>query len=133
MQKWSQFSKFILENYLVIFFIISGLEYFLGGFDETIITLMFLNLVDLLLGAFSEKKRKGIVYSKLKMYLMVAVGVMIDKSIGMTDIKLRAYIILLYSYHELESILKFLKEDKNLPVPKKLRAILRNIKNKDKE
>lgn len=120
----------LMENpYIYISFFM--IVYFLGGVDETLITLVFLNLTDFVLGLFSNKrKREHVLTTKLKMYLVIALGVAVDRLLGLSDIKLRAYIILLYSYNELESILDFLKEDENLLIPKKLKNALKKLRNK---
>ena len=115
-----------LSQNTYIFIISSFLVYLLGGCDDTLLTLFFLNIIDLLMNFCSAKKSK--VSTKIRMYVYIMLAVIIDRTIKF-DIQLRQYVILCCSYNEISGILCKLSEDTSIKIPTKLKKILKTIDN----
>lgn len=117
-----------------IYFALSLLVYLLGGIDETIIVLFCLNIIDLVLGLLSTNRDKKKLFShKLKIYLVIILGVLLDKVLGTENnqiTKARTYIILAYSYNEIVSIINSLCSDEDFFVPTGIRKYVNKIKEK---
>lgn len=123
----------LMDNIYVYIFV-SFLLYFLGGFDESIIVLFCLNIIDILLNISSNPCcTKGIIISKLKIYLVISVGVMLDRLLGIENnptTKARTYIILAYSYNEIANIINLLCSDEKFFVPKGIRHYMSRLNKK---
>lgn len=113
-----------LSQNTYIFIISSLLVYLLGGLDDTLLTLIFLNIIDLSLNICSVKKSK--ISTKIRMYIYITLAVIIDKTLNF-EIQLRQYVILCCSYNEISSILNKLAEDTNIKIPKQLKKIIKSI------
>lgn len=113
-----------LSQNTYIFIISSLLVYLLGGLDDTLLTLIFLNIIDLSLNICSVRKSK--ISTKIRMYIYITLAVIIDKTLSF-DIQLRQYVILCCSYNEISSILNKLSEDTNIKIPKQLKKIIKSI------
>lgn len=128
--------KEIISGIKGVFSLIGGfLGYTLGGFDGFLHALLLFVVVDYLLGimrAVLEKKLsskvgfKGI-FKKLVIFLLVAIAHIIDINIIKTNSMLRTAIIFFYISNEGISILENVAA-LGLPVPKKLRDVLKQIK-----
>lgn len=117
-----------------VFILISIATYLLGGVDETLIVLFSLNVIDFTLSLLSSEKNVKKVFSyKIKMYLVIILGVMLDKILGTEHnqvTKARTYIILAYSYNEIVNIVNCLCSDEGFFVPPGLRRYVEKIKHK---
>lgn len=121
--KLSEILAPLMQNTYV--FVISSLFiYILGGFDDTLLTLLFLNIIDMLLNFCSKQKSKF--STKLRMYCYIMIAVIVDRTLNF-DIQLRQYVILCCSYNEISSVLRKLSEDTNIKIPNKLKKILKGL------
>lgn len=110
-----------------------------GGFDGLIYSLVAFVLIDYLTGVMaaivehqlsSEIGFKGI-FKKVSIFMLVAVGHIIDSKLLGTGTALRTAIILFYSSNEGISILENATR-MGLPIPKKIKSVLEQLK-KDSE
>ncbi|MGL6185547.1 MAG: phage holin family protein [Clostridium chrysemydis] len=117
-----------------VYFSLSIIVYLLGGIDETLIVLFCLNIIDLILGLLSSNRdKKKLLSHKIKMYLVIILGVMLDKVLGTENnqiTKARTYIILAYSYNEVVNIVNSLCSDEDFFVPAGLRKYVKKLKDK---
>ena len=111
----------------------------MGGFDGLIYSLIAFVLIDYLTGVMaaivdrqlsSEIGFKGI-FKKVSIFILVAVGYIIDSKLLGTGTALRTAIILFYSSNEGISILENATR-MGLPIPKKIKSVLEQLK-KDSE
>ena len=111
----------------------------MGGFDGLIYSLIAFVLIDYLTGVMaaivdrqlsSEIGFKGI-FKKVSIFMLVAVGHIIDSKLLGTGTALRTAIILFYSSNEGISILENATR-MGLPIPKKIKSVLEQLK-KDSE
>jgi toxin secretion/phage lysis holin len=131
--------KNAINNLQVIFTAIGGyLGYILGGFDGFIYALITFVVIDYLTGlmaAIVERKVsseigfKGI-FKKVLIFLLVAVGSVIDKNLIGTGSALRTAVIFFYISNEGISIMENSIRI-GLPVPDKLRNVLEQLKDKE--
>ena len=107
----------------------------MGGFDGLIYSLIAFVLIDYLTGVMaaivdrqlsSEIGFKGI-FKKVSIFMLVAVGHIIDSKLLGTGTALRTAIILFYSSNEGISILENATR-MGLPIPKKIKSVLEQLK-----
>lgn len=107
----------------------------IGGFDGLIYSLVAFVLIDYLTGVMaaivehqlsSEIGFKGI-FRKVSIFMLVAVGHIIDSKLLGTGTALRTAIILFYSSNEGISILENATR-MGLPIPKKIKSVLEQLK-----
>ncbi len=107
----------------------------MGGFDGLIYSLIVFVLIDYLTGVMaaivdrqlsSEIGFKGI-FKKVSIFMLVAVGHIIDSKLLGTGTALRTAIILFYSSNEGISILENATR-MGLPIPKKIKSVLEQLK-----
>lgn len=107
----------------------------MGGFDGLIYSLVAFVLIDYLTGVMaaivehqlsSEIGFKGI-FRKVSIFMLVAVGHIIDSKLLGTGTALRTAIILFYSSNEGISILENATR-MGLPIPKKIKSVLEQLK-----
>lgn len=107
----------------------------MGGFDGLIYSLIAFVLIDYLTGIMaaivnrqlsSEIGFKGI-FKKVSIFMLVAVGHIIDSKLLGTGTALRTAIILFYSSNEGISILENATR-MGLPIPKKIKSVLEQLK-----
>lgn len=130
MNKIHEIATNLMDN-VYIYFVVSVLLYFLGGVDETLIVLFCLNIIDIALGLLSNTKdKKQLFLHKIKIYIVIMLGVMMDKVLGIegnTITRARTYIILAYSYNEIASIVNTLCMDESFFLPKGFRTYMKKI------
>lgn len=123
----------------VVSFIATTLMYLLGGWDIALQSLIIVIILDYLTGiakSYVTKKLnssigfKGIV-KKLSMFCIVAIAVIVDRSIGQSGM-IRTLIIYYLVANEGLSIIENLGE-MNIVVPEFLKERLEQLKDKDKE
>lgn len=126
-----------VKAFLGIFNTIVG--YWLGGFDEMLIALLIFMLCDYLTGVMkaiikkkvsSEIGFKGI-FKKLLILFLVGIAVRLDIILNLDD-ALRYLVIGFYIANEGISILENAGE-MGLPFPKKLKEVLVQLNNEEKE
>lgn len=126
----------LMDNIYVYFFV-SIVLYFLGGLDKSLIILFCLNVVDLILALMNnDRDKKTVFFHKLKIYLVIMLGVLLDKLLGIdnnTITRARTYIILCYSYNEVASIINTLCLDVNFYIPKGLKSYTEKLEKKKEE
>lgn len=115
-----------LNQNTYIFIISSFFVYLLGGMDDTLLTLMVLNALDLVMNLFSTHKSR--ISTKIRMYVYIMLSVIIDKLVNF-DVQLRQYVILCCSYNEISGILTKLAEDSNIKIPTKIKKLLKTVDN----
>ncbi len=107
----------------------------IGGFDGLIYSLITFVLIDYLTGVMaaivdrqlsSEIGFKGI-FKKVSIFMLVALGHIIDSKLLGTGTALRTAIILFYSSNEGISILENATR-MGLPIPKKIKSVLEQLK-----
>ena len=107
----------------------------MGGFDGLIYSLIAFVLIDYLTGVMaaivdrqlsSEIGFKGI-FKKVSIFMLVAIGHIIDSKLLGTGTALRTAIILFYSSNEGISILENATR-MGLPIPKKIKSVLEQLK-----
>ena len=124
-----------------VFAAIGGwLGYFLGGCDALLYTLLAFMAVDYLTGVFcaiSEKKLsseigfKGIA-RKVCILLLVGIGAMLDANVIGQGAVLRTAVIFFYLANEGVSLTENAAR-LGLPIPEKLRAVLKQLHDKSEE
>lgn len=119
--------SFFKEN-IYLYMVFSLFIYFLGGLDETLVTLFFFNFINLMLNLVSKEKSK--ISSKVRMYIVIMLGVSLDRILNLDNNYLRNYMLFYYSYNELIEIIHKLNEDKSLKIPNKLKQFLKILENK---
>ncbi len=128
--------KPLLDN-VYIYFFFSILLYFLGGIDESLVVLFSLNIIDIIICLLSKtRSNKNLFTHKIKIYLVIMLGVMLDKVLGIdnnTITRARTYIILAYSYNEIASIVNTLCLDETFYLPKGVRSYVEKLKKKENE
>lgn len=127
-----------VANNIWVYFITAILSWLLGGFDKALLSLFVLNIIDLLVYLLSKDGRKGVVVSKVKIYLVLILGVVIDRVFGFDSnesVRLRNYLVFAYSYNEVVSVLRMLAMDDSFYIPNRLRKYIKNLEEKidDKE
>ncbi len=133
--------KNTLNTLQTIFTAIGGyLGYILGGFDGFIYALITFVVIDYITGlmaAIVERKLsseigfKGI-FKKVLIFLLVAVGSVIDKNLIGTGSAVRTAVIFFYISNEGISIIENAIRI-GLPVPEKLRNVLEQLQDKEDE
>lgn len=133
--------KNIINNIQLIFTAIGGyLGYFLGGLDSFIYALITFVVIDYLTGlmaAIVERKLsseigfRGI-FKKVLIFLLVAVGNIVDKNLIGTGGAVRTAVIFFYISNEGISIIENSIRI-GLPVPQKLKDVLEQLQNKEDE
>ncbi len=131
--------KNIINNIQIIVVAIGGyLGYFLGGPDGFVYALITFVVIDYLTGlmaAIVERKLsseigfKGI-FKKVLIFLLVAVGNIIDKNLIGTGSAVRTAVIFFYISNEGISIIENSIRI-GLPVPEKLKSVLEQLKDKE--
>ncbi len=129
----------VLTNIQFIFAAIGGyLGYFLGGLDGFIYALITFVVIDYLTGlmaAIVERKLsseigfRGI-FKKVLIFLLVAVGNIIDNNLIGTGGAVRTAVIFFYISNEGISIIENSIRI-GLPVPEKLKSVLEQLKDKE--
>lgn len=123
----------------VVSFIATTLMYLLGGWDIALQSLIIVIILDYLTGIAksyvtkklnSSKGFKGII-KKLSMLCIVAIAVIVDRSMGQSGM-IRTLIIYYLVANEGLSIIENLGE-MNIVVPEFLKERLEQLKDKDKE
>lgn len=118
----------MVQSFMAFFF------HIMGGKDDILETLIFLNIIDicvLLLSNQNHKLRK--IKNKLKIYIVIALGVAIDKFFhldGNPVTRFRTYLIISYAYNEVLLILNELSSDKNFFIPIAFKTYLSKLKHK---
>lgn len=107
-----------------IFVVSSLFVYLLGGFDDILLSLFVLNILDLILNLCSTKKTK--VSTIIRMHIYIILAVLIDRTFNF-EVELRQYVIMCCSYNEVTNILSKLSEDNNIRIPKKLQQIFKKF------
>lgn len=133
--------KNVINNIQIIFTAIGGyLGYFLGGLDGFIYALVTFVVIDYLTGvmaAIVERKLsseigfRGI-FKKVLIFLLVAVGNIVDKNLIGTGGAVRTAVIFFYISNEGISIIENSIRI-GLPVPQKLKDVLEQLQNKEDE
>lgn len=133
--------KNIINNIQIIFAAVGGcLGYFLGGFDGFLYALIAFIAIDYLTGvmaAIVERKLsseigfKGI-FKKVLIFLLVAVGNIVDTNLIGTGSAVRTAVIFFYISNEGISILENTTRI-GLPVPEKLKDVMEQLKDKEGE
>lgn len=133
--------KNTINNLQLIFTAIGGyLGYFLGGLDGFIYALITFVVIDYLTGlmaAIVERKLsseigfRGI-FKKVLIFLLVAVGNIVDKNLIGTGGAVRTAVIFFYISNEGISIIENAIRI-GLPVPEKLKNVLEQLQNKEDE
>lgn len=124
----STFNSFIYDN-IIIYFIYSLVWYLVGGIDESIITLIVLQCLYVTACYVSNLK---VCYTLIiKVYLIIIVGTMMDRTFNFNSSSLRMYLILYYSYNTLVDIINVLSLDDKFKIPSTLREIIKKIKRSD--
>jgi toxin secretion/phage lysis holin len=131
--------KNLINNMQIIFAAIGGyLGYFLGGLDGFIYALITFVVIDYLTGlmaAIVERKLsseigfRGI-FKKVLIFLLVAVGNIIDNNLIGTGGAVRTAVIFFYISNEGISIIENSIRI-GLPVPEKLKSVLEQLKDKE--
>jgi toxin secretion/phage lysis holin len=131
--------KNLINNIQIIFAAIGGyLGYFLGGLDGFIYALITFVVIDYLTGlmaAIVERKLsseigfRGI-FKKVLIFLLVAVGNIIDNNLIGTGGAVRTAVIFFYISNEGISIIENSIRI-GLPVPEKLKSVLEQLKDKE--
>lgn len=131
--------KNLLKNIQIIFAAIGGyLGYFLGGLDGFIYALITFVVIDYLTGlmaAIVERKLsseigfRGI-FKKVLIFLLAAVGNIIDKNLIGTGGAVRTAVIFFYTSNEGISIIENSIRI-GLPVPEKLKNVLEQLQHKE--
>lgn len=111
-----------LEEHIVLYFICSLIYYALGGVDEHVATLFFLQIIHILCLLLERKKIP--LKSMLRVYIIIATSVIADNILQVNTAKLRMYLLLYYSYNEIVDIFNVLGQDKRLSIPKKILEVL---------
>lgn len=121
-------------------FIGGMIAYFIGGFDGFLYTLIAMVTVDYITGVMSAvvtktlsstKGYKGI-FHKILIFALVGIGNMLDVHIIKEGSIIRTAVVFYYIANEGISILENCTEI-GLPVPKKLRDVLIQLKEKEDE
>lgn len=119
-----------MENHLV-YFSLSILLYFIGGIDKEILVLFYLNLLNIFFGFYSKENSKiEVLLSKLKIYVVIMLGVIIDDILGISNdsmTSIRNYIIIVYTYQEMLCILNYLNKDKTFFIPSGLKNTVNSL------
>lgn len=113
-----------LSHNTYVFVISSFMVYLLGGFDDTLLTLLFLNIIDLFMNLCSEHKSKF--STKVRMYVYIMLAVIIDRTLKF-DTQLRGYVILCCQYNEISSLVTKLSEDSNIRIPTKVKNLIKSV------
>lgn len=116
----------ILQENVMIYFLLSVLYYLVGGVDESFMTLVMLHLV-LIITCLLCKKSINL-DSILRVYITIILGNIVDGIINLGNTSLRIYLIIYYTYNTMVDIVNTLSEDKRFPIPEKLRKILEKMK-----
>lgn len=126
----------LMDNIYVYFFV-SIILYFLGGLDKSLIILFCLNIVDLILALMSnDRDKKTVFFHKIKIYIVIMLGVLLDKLLGIdsnTITRARTYLILCYSYNEIASIINTLGLDVTFYIPKGFKSYTKKLEKKKDE
>lgn len=110
-----------LKDNVFVYLLLSLITYFLGGLDESLLTLFFFNILDILLSFSSKKKAR--LSSKFRIYVVIMLGVMIDRMLKL-ETEIRYYLLIYYSYNEIINILNKVCEDKSIKIPEKLQKLI---------
>ncbi|MGL5962620.1 MAG: phage holin family protein [Cetobacterium sp.] len=113
-------------------------SWLLGGLDKALLSLFVLNAIDLVVYFLSKGNRKGVLVSKFKIYLVLILGVIVDRVFGFDsneNIRLRNYLVFAYSYNEVVNVLQMLALDDNFYIPHRMRKYIKDLEIKvdDKE
>lgn len=123
----------LLDNPYFYFFI-SVLIYCLGGVDELLKALLCLTTVDVIVCFLSkERSNEGIFKQKLKIFLMIVMGTMVDKMLGLEGhptLSARSGLLYGYGYNEGVSIINTLCMDSAFYIPKSIRKHISKLKEK---
>jgi toxin secretion/phage lysis holin len=129
----------IVNNCKIVIAALGGvLGWLLGGFDSLVYALIAFVAIDYITGIFvaihkrkvsSEIGYKGIC-KKVMIFLLVAIGNIIDQHIIRTGTAIRTMIIMFYLTNEGISIIENTGK-LGLPIPGKLRNILKQLSEKD--
>lgn len=124
----------ILDN-VYIYVLFSLLIYFLGGLDDTLIGLIGLNILDIAVCLLSkERPNERLFINKIKIYILIIVGVTIDKLTGLdsnSTMRIRTYIILGFSYNEGVNIINTLCLDESFYIPKGIKKYIDKLYKKE--
>lgn len=136
LNKLAELAPMIMENpYAYLAF--SMLMYCLGGFDEILKALFCLSFLDIVVCLISSNKNnKGLFKRKLKIYIIIIVGVMLDRLLGLEHspvTRARTCLILGYAYNEISSIVNTLHMDGDFYLPSAFKGYINKLKEKEKE
>ncbi|MGL6024129.1 MAG: phage holin family protein [Cetobacterium sp.] len=106
----------------------------LGGFDELLKALLCLSVIDVLLCYLSkERPNEGVVVSKIKLLVVIVLGTILDKMLGLDNhprLSARNGLIYGYGYNECVSIINTLCLDPTFYIPSVLRSNIEKLKAK---
>lgn len=133
--------KDTINNLQLIFTAIGGyLGYFLGGFDGFIYALVTFVVIDYLTGIMAAIVERNLsseigfrgIFKKVLIFLLVAVGNIIDNNLIGTGGAVRTAVIFFYISNEGISIIENSIRI-GLPVPEKLKNVLEQLQHKEEE
>ena len=117
-----------------LYAIISVLIYCLGGVDELLKALLCLTTVDVIVCFLSkERSNEGIFKQKLRIFLMIVMGTMVDKMLGLEGhpaLSARSGLLYGYGYNEVVSIINTLCMDSAFYIPKNIQKHISKLKEK---
>lgn len=122
-----------LRNNIWVYLITAILSWLLGGFDKALLSLFLLNVIDLVVYLLSKGGRKGVLASKVKIYLVLVLGVIMDRVFGFDSnesVRLRNYLIFAYSYNEVVGVLRTLATDDSFYIPNRLKKYIKSLEEK---
>ncbi|MGL5049886.1 MAG: phage holin family protein [Fusobacteriaceae bacterium] len=108
--------------------------YLLGGIDELLKALLCLNAIDVIICWMSnERSNEGLLKSKLKLLIVVVMGTLLDKMLGLDThprLSARNGMIYGYGYNECVSIINTLCLDPTFYIPSVLRKNIEKLRSK---
>ena len=120
-----------------VYFLFLALSFFVGGMDELFKTLLGLLFVDGFICVLSkERSNIGLLKTALKIIIMVALGTMVDRLLGLdqsTIMSARVCMLYGYSYNLVCSIYNTVILDETFYIPPKLRGVLEKLREKVEE
>lgn len=116
----------LMQENIIIYFILSVLYYLLGGVDDSLMTLIVLHFVKMVSSIVCKKNLE--VNNIIKIYLVVVLGNILDNIFKLDSTSLRTYLIIYYTYNTMVDILNTLSEDKRFPIPNQIKKVLEKIK-----
>ena len=125
--------KPMLSNPYVYFILLIFIT-LLGGMDELLNALLCLMFIDIVVCLIAkERPNEGLFKTKFKILIMVIIGSLMDKFLGLEGVSLlsaRVCIIYGYGYNQITSIINTLALDPNFYIPPKLRGVVEKLREK---